>query len=135
MLRNPDVLAAIAGAGRGEASNVPFTLPVPVERHFQAYAARIECDAPPVTVLLLHDLTRVESAVSRCAPTLSPMPATNCARRWRRSPASSRPCAAMPRMTPPAREQFLEIMAAEAGRMRRLINDLLSLTRIEITSM
>jgi PAS domain-containing protein len=25
VLRNPDVLAAIAGAGRGESSNVPFT--------------------------------------------------------------------------------------------------------------
>ena len=31
-----------------------------------------------------------------------------------------------------AREQFLEIMAAETARMRRLINDLLSLTRIEM---
>jgi two-component system phosphate regulon sensor histidine kinase PhoR len=31
-----------------------------------------------------------------------------------------------------AREQFLEIMATETARMRRLINDLLSLTRIEM---
>ena len=33
---------------------------------------------------------------------------------------------------PTAREQFLEIMAIEAARMRRLIDDLLSLTRIEM---
>ena len=31
-----------------------------------------------------------------------------------------------------AREQFLDIMAVEAARMRRLIDDLLSLTRIEM---
>src|ERR1700678_2770034 len=31
-----------------------------------------------------------------------------------------------------AREKFLDIMAVEAGRMRRLIDDLLSLTRIEL---
>jgi two-component system phosphate regulon sensor histidine kinase PhoR len=31
-----------------------------------------------------------------------------------------------------ARERFLEIMSVEAGRMRRLIEDLLSLTRIEL---
>src|SRR3954463_15001000 len=41
VLRNPEVLAAIADARRGQASNVPFSLPVPVERHYQAYAARI----------------------------------------------------------------------------------------------
>jgi two-component system phosphate regulon sensor histidine kinase PhoR len=33
----------------------------------------------------------------------------------------------------PARERFLEIMAREAARMNRLIDDLLSLSRIEIT--
>ncbi|HEY5337709.1 MAG TPA: ATP-binding protein, partial [Rhizomicrobium sp.] len=32
----------------------------------------------------------------------------------------------------PAREKFLGIMSVEAGRMRRLIDDLLSLTRIEL---
>jgi len=41
------VLLAIAGAGHGEASNVPFTLPVPVERHFQAYAARVSVSPMP----------------------------------------------------------------------------------------
>src|SRR6185437_2335363 len=41
VLRNPDVLAAIAEARRGFPTNVPFSVPVPVERHYQAYAARI----------------------------------------------------------------------------------------------
>ncbi len=35
-------------------------------------------------------------------------------------------------MTNEAREQFLGIMSVEAARMRRLIEDLLSLTRIEL---
>src|SRR5580692_563245 len=48
VLRNPDVLAAIAEARRGIATNVPFSLPVPIERHYQAYAARISV-APSVT--------------------------------------------------------------------------------------
>ncbi|WP_284944858.1 sensor histidine kinase [Acidisoma cladoniae] len=34
---------------------------------------------------------------------------------------------------PPARERFLEIMAREAARMNRLIDDLLSLSRIELS--
>ena len=59
VLRNPEVLAAIAEARAGIATNVPFSLPVPVERHYQAYAARISI-APSVTALLLHDLTVVK---------------------------------------------------------------------------
>ena len=44
--------------------------------------------------------TRARRAASTaCAPTSSPMPATNCARRWPRSPASSRRCAARPATT------------------------------------
>ncbi len=37
------------------------------------------------------------------------------------------------RNDPEAREQFLEIMAREAGRMRRLVDDLMSLSRIEMS--
>src|SRR5436190_1010879 len=59
VLRNPHVLGAIAEARRGFATNVPFSLPVPIERHYQAYAARISL-SPSVTALLLHDLTVVK---------------------------------------------------------------------------
>ena len=57
VLRNPDVLAAITEAGRGfsdQCARSPCRCPI--ERHFQAYAARISV-SPPVTALLLHDLT------------------------------------------------------------------------------
>jgi two-component system phosphate regulon sensor histidine kinase PhoR len=130
VLRNPEVLAAIAGAGRGEASNVPFTLPVPIERYFQAYAARVSI-APPVTVLLLHDLTMVRRSEQMRADFVA-----NASHELRT------PLAAVTgfidtlrghaKDDADAREQFLEIMATETARMRRLINDLLSLTRIEM---
>jgi two-component system phosphate regulon sensor histidine kinase PhoR len=129
-LRHPGVLAAIAAAARGESSNLPFTLPVPLERHFQAYAARIGV-APPVVVLLLHDLTVVRKSEQMRADFVA-----NASHELRT------PLAAVTgfidtlrghaRDDPQARDEFLEIMAAETGRMRRLINDLLSLTRIEM---
>jgi two-component system phosphate regulon sensor histidine kinase PhoR len=130
VLRNPDVLAAIAGAGRGESSNVPFTLPVPVERHYQAYAARVSV-TPPVTVLLLHDLTVVKRSEQMRADFVAnashelrtPLAAVTGFIETLRGHAKDDAV---------AREQFLEIMATETGRMRRLINDLLSLTRIEM---
>lgn len=130
VLRNPDVLAAIAGAGRGESSDVPFTLPVPVERHFQAYAARISA-VPPMTVLLLHDLTVVRRSEQMRADFIA-----NASHELRT------PLAAVTGFIDTlrghakddegAREKFLEIMAIETARMRRLIHDLMSLTRIEM---
>ena len=130
VLRNPDVLAAIAGASRGESSDVPFTLPVPVERHFQAYAARINT-TPSMIVLLLHDLTVVKRSEQMRADFVAnashelrtPLAAVTGFIETLRGHAKD---------DAEAREQFLEIMAAETGRMRRLINDLLSLTRIEM---
>ena len=45
--------------------------------------------------------TRAKRAASTaCAPISSPTPATNCARRWPRSPALSRRCAVRPATTP-----------------------------------
>ena len=77
--------------------------------------------------------TRARRAASTaCAPISSPMPATNCARRWPRSPASSRRCAGRRATTPAARDQFLKIMQGQTGRMARLIDDLLSLSRLEM---
>jgi len=130
VLRNPDVLAAIGEAAAGNAANVPFSLPVPVERHFQAYAARINV-APPVTVLLLHDLTAIKRSDQMRADFIA-----NASHELRT------PLAAVTgfidtlrghaKDDPEARDQFLEIMAQETARMRRLIQDLLSLTRIEM---
>jgi len=130
VLRNPDVLAAIARARGGQPNNVPFSLPVPIERHYQAYAARIIV-SPSVTALLLHDLTVVKRSEQLRADFIA-----NASHELRT------PLAAVTgfietlrghaREDEAAREQFLDIMGVEAARMRRLIDDLLSLSRIEM---
>jgi two-component system phosphate regulon sensor histidine kinase PhoR len=130
VLRNPEVLAAVSQAAAGVPANVPFSLPVPVERHFQAHAARISVQ-PPVTVLLLHDLTMVRKSEQMRTDFIA-----NASHELRT------PLAAVTgfidtlrghaRDDAAARDQFLEIMATETARMRRLIQDLLSLTRIEM---
>jgi two-component system phosphate regulon sensor histidine kinase PhoR len=130
VLRNPQVLAAIAEARSGFSTNVPFSLPVPIERHYQAYAARISV-SPSVTALLLHDLTVVKRSEQLRADFIA-----NASHELRT------PLAAVTgfietlrghaREDAVARDQFLDIMAVEAARMRRLIDDLLSLSRIEM---
>ncbi len=130
VLRNPDVLMAIDDAMQGRQANVPFTLPVPIERHFQAYAARIHV-APTVTALLLHDLTAIrrseqmrEDFIANVSHELrTPLAAVSGFIDTLRGHAKDDEA---------AREQFLNIMGVEAARMRRLIDDLLSLTRIEM---
>ena len=130
VLRNPDVLEAIAEARGGRATNVPFSLPVPIERYFQAYAARISV-SPSVTALLLHDLTVVRRSEQLRADFIA-----NASHELRT------PLAAVSgfidtlrghaKEDEAARAQFLDIMSVEAARMRRLIDDLLSLSRIEM---
>jgi two-component system phosphate regulon sensor histidine kinase PhoR len=130
VLRNPDVLAAIAEARRGFATDVPFSLPVPIERHYQAYAARISV-SPSVTALLLHDLTVVKRSEQLRADFIAnashelrtPLAAVSGFIETLRGHA---------RHDEAARDQFLDIMTVEAARMRRLIDDLLSLSRIEM---
>jgi two-component system phosphate regulon sensor histidine kinase PhoR len=130
VLRNPDVLAAIAEARRGFATDVPFSLPVPIERHYQAYAARISV-SPSVTALLLHDLTVVKRSEQLRADFIAnashelrtPLAAVSGFIETLRGHA---------RHDETARDQFLDIMTVEAARMRRLIDDLLSLSRIEM---
>src|SRR6201995_505882 len=113
VLRNPDVLAAIAEAAQGFATNVPFSLP------------------PPVTALLLQDLTVVRRSEQMRADFIAnashelrtPLAAVSGFIETLRGHA---------REDEAARDQFLDIMGIEANRMRRLIDDLLSLSRIEM---
>jgi two-component system, OmpR family, phosphate regulon sensor histidine kinase PhoR len=130
VLRNPDVLWAIGEAREGNSADVPFSLPVPIERHFQAYAAHISV-TPPATALLLHDLTMVRKSeqmrtdfIANASHELrTPLAAVSGFIETLRGHAKEDEA---------ARHQFLDIMAVEAARMRRLIDDLLSLTRIEM---
>jgi two-component system phosphate regulon sensor histidine kinase PhoR len=131
LLRTPAVLEAIAHtAATGENTSVMFDTPVPVLRHYQAYTARLSV-RPPVTTLLLHDLTaikrteqmRVDFVANASHELRTPLAAVSGFIDTLKGHA---------RDDAQARDRFLDIMSVEAGRMRRLIEDLLSLTRIEL---
>jgi two-component system phosphate regulon sensor histidine kinase PhoR len=130
VLRTPAVLQSVnRTAATGEPTSVEFSFPVPVERHFQAYVTRTE-QTPRWTALLLHDVTAAKRAEEARADFVA-----NASHELRT------PLAAVSgfidtlkghaRDDESAREKFLDIMSVEANRMRRLIDDLLSLTRIE----
>ncbi|HEV2652456.1 MAG TPA: ATP-binding protein [Rhizomicrobium sp.] len=131
LLRTPAVLEAISRTSQtGEESSVEFTVPVPVERTYAAYVARTQ-NKPELTTLLLHDLTAIKRSEQMRADFVA-----NASHELRT------PLAAVTgfidtlkghaREDPQARDRFLDIMSVEAARMRRLIEDLLSLTRIEM---
>lgn len=131
VLRTPAVLeAALRTAETGEAVSFEFMQHVPVERHYRAYVSRT-VQAPHLTALLLHDLTAVKRAEEARADFIAnashelrtPLAAVSGFIDTLRGHAKDDEA---------AREKFLGIMSDEAGRMRRLINDLLSLTRIEL---
>ncbi len=131
VLRTPVVLQAVERtAATGEPASVEFSFHVPVERNFEAHVMRTETH-PHITTLLLHDLTAMKRAEEARADFVA-----NASHELRT------PLAAVSgfietlkghaRNDEKAREKFLDIMGVEAGRMRRLIDDLLSLTRIEL---
>ncbi|HEV7368411.1 ATP-binding protein [Arenibaculum sp.] len=138
-LRNPDVLAAVDAVLAGKASrNLEFTLPVPVERVFQARIKRFRPEArdaedvPETSVILtLHDIT----AIKRMEQTRADFVAN--ASHELRTPLATllgfvETLRGPARDDPEARDRFLSIMQDQASRMSRLVDDLLSLSRIEI---
>jgi two-component system phosphate regulon sensor histidine kinase PhoR len=131
VMRNPAILDALARtAHTGEPQSIEFTVRVPIERNYQAFTARVSSD-PAVVMLLMHDLTtmkraeqmRVDFIANASHELRTPLAAVAGFIETLKGPA---------RDDPGAREQFLDIMGVEAERMRRLIEDLLSLTRIEL---
>jgi len=130
VLRTPALLEAIEQtAAIGEPAAVEFSVRVPIERHYQAYVTRTG-ERPRITAVLLHDVTAALRAQEARADFVA-----NASHELRT------PLAALSgfidtlkghaRDDEQAREKFLDIMRIEADRMRRLIDDLLSLTRIE----
>ena len=134
-LRHPDVLAAVDTVTAGAPSiTEEITLPVPVPRTFTLHAARLPDPgdlAGPRVILVLHDETRARRAeqsradfVANASHELrSPLSALIGFIETLRGPASD---------DADARERFLGIMHDEANRMARLVEDLMSLSRVEI---
>lgn len=134
-LRNPAVLEAIEAAHKaGRGRSVAFSLGPPVERVF---LARIEPRALSAaaeemeTILALHDLTEVKRSEQMRADFVAN------ASHEIRTPLSSL-IGFIETLRGPAlddaeaRERFLAVMEEQATRMTRLVDDLLSLSRIEV---
>lgn len=134
VLRDPSVLEAtdevLAGATGREGE---FTLPVPVERSFRVRVERLGSRAmdDTVAVLALHDLTaikrmeqmRADFVANASHELRTPLATLLGFIETLRGPA---------RDDTDARDRFLVIMQDQASRMARLVNDLLSLSRIEL---
>jgi len=134
-LRHPAVLAAVETVSSGVPSiSEEITLPVPVPRTFTLHVGRLPGDAGTGTtgmVLVLHDETRAKRAEQSRADFVA-----NVSHELR-SPLSAvigfiETLLGHARDDAEARERFLGVMHSEAQRMSRLVNDLLSLARVEI---
>jgi two-component system phosphate regulon sensor histidine kinase PhoR len=133
-LRNPAVLAAadavLAGA---DVRTVEFSVSVPVARLLEARLARIEGPSldGATAIITMHDITALKRADEMRADFVAnaghelktPLSALLGFIETLRGPA---------RDDAAARERFLGIMHEQAGRMARLVDDLLSLSRIEL---
>jgi two-component system phosphate regulon sensor histidine kinase PhoR len=133
-LRNPAVLGAADAVLRGETARVvDFTITVPVERQLRARVARIERPSldGAVAVLSLHDITQLKRAEQMRADFIA-----NASHELRTPLATL--IGFIETLRGPARddaevrERFLAIMHGQASRMTRLVEDLLSLSRIEL---
>src|SRR6185437_12666545 len=135
VLRHPDLRAAIERAmASGAQQTAELSLPVPVPRDVHATVVPMD---PPLAdggriVVVLSDRTR-ERAVERMRADFvanashelrTPLASLIGFTETLRGPAAD---------DPPAQQRFLAIMAEQGARMNRLIDDLLSLSRIELT--
>ncbi len=130
VLRHPELRAAMDRLGaHGTAQQADLSLPVPVARDVHANVFRL---AGGGMAAVLSDRTQ-ERALDRMRADFvanashelrTPLASLIGFIETLRGPAAD---------DPPAQTRFLQIMAEQAARMNRLIDDLLSLSRIELT--
>ncbi len=132
-LRNPGLLAAIdqALAGHGEVQ-LTIRLPGDTPRAFGAIVVPVRVRGGPAVLVGLRELTE-QLMIERMRSDF----VANASHELRTPLTALRgfidTLAGPARDDPEARERFLKTMAAEAERMSRLVNDLLSLSRIELS--
>jgi len=132
-LRNPDVLDGIQGVlERGEPLKVEYSERIPTERTFEVHIGSLQTDAPGTgVVLFFRDLTSARRLEAMRADFVA-----NASHELRTPLASLlgfiETLQGPARDDPKAQERFLDIMKGQAQRMKRLIDDLLSLSRIEM---
>jgi two-component system phosphate regulon sensor histidine kinase PhoR len=129
-IRNPAVLEAVAAATAGEEPmNVEYELRVPMPRSFLAHVSPLGKDQG--ALLVLRDLTR-EQQIERMRADF----VANASHELR-TPLTAltgflETILGAARNDEKAQARFLGLMRSQAERMRRLIDDLLSLSRIEM---
>src|SRR5262249_22287420 len=132
ILRQPDVLEAANAAIRsGETRSVEYQTATQVERHTRCYVAPMTWGSERAAMLVFHDQTARFSTERMRADFLA-----NASHELRTPLASLtlliETLAGPARDNPDERDRFLTMMQVQAERMRRLIEDLLSLSRIEL---
>ncbi len=133
VIRDPALMRALdAAIGRGRETQVDFTPPADPRRRFAARVAPVEiAEAGRGAVLVLREVSeqvliermRSDFVANASHEIRTPLTALVGIVETLRGPA---------RDDPEAREEFLALMSEEATRMQRLIDDLLSLSRIEL---
>ena len=136
-LRTPDVLDGIQEVlETGEPLKVEYSERVPTERTFEVHIGPLQADAPSTgvqagVVLFFRDLTSARRLEAMRADFVA-----NASHELRTPLASLlgfiETLQGPARDDVRARERFLDIMKGQAQRMKRLIDDLLSLSRIEM---
>ena len=132
-LRVPEVVEAVRDvAATREPRSVEFSQRVPIDRWFVAHVRSLGAASSGMLLLVFHDLTPVHRAEIMRADFIA-----NASHELRT------PLAALSgfidtllgpaRDDAEARARFLAIMKTQATRMARLIDDLLSLSRVELT--
>jgi len=137
-LRNPELIEAIGRAAtRGEEQRCEFSERVPLDRRYETIVVPVRRDAgsgkPDLILMTFHDLTPLRRVEEMRADFVA-----NASHELRT------PLAALSgfietlqgsaRDDAKARQRFLAIMQEQARRMARLIDDLLSLSRIELNA-
>jgi two-component system phosphate regulon sensor histidine kinase PhoR len=136
VIRTPEFLDAVSAAPlRGRAVTVTYAERVPVGRRVAATVAPLTRGTEPNSdiIVLLRDLTEIERINQMRADFIA-----NASHELRTPLASLRgfieTLQAAAKDDPSARERFLAIMAEQASRMTRLIDALLSLSRVEMNA-
>mgnify|MGYP000389201010 CR=1 FL=1 len=134
VLRQPELLQAVDEVLAGAADReVEFTTTGEIEQHFSAHVARLPERGPDgaVAVCSLHDITTIKRAEQMRADFVAN------ASHELRTPLSSllgfiETLQGPAKDDADARDRFLAIMLEQAQRMSHLVEDLLSLSRIEL---
>ncbi|MET0544822.1 MAG: ATP-binding protein [Caulobacterales bacterium] len=131
-LRDPRLLeAALEVAAGGEPQSVPFAAVGPLEEYFRAQIGGFDVDGKRFALIVVHDETnakkvermRVDFLANASHELRTPLAAVV---------GSIETLTGHARNDPAAQERFLKVMQIQADRMRRLIDDLLSLSKIEL---